>query len=357
MRRLHTAFLMPGMIAGEDVFSLHDQLLIPKDTVLTDAMISTLSIHGVVNVLIKDKPKTQPAVVGPDATYSEKIKNSAEFLQFKDAYEEKVNSLRSKINFASEENTKLDMSDLYSDIQQTFKQLSSGSGIFDMLQHMREYDDSTFAHSINVALLCNIMANWLKFSEKDIETATISGLLHDIGKTQISQEILNKPGKLTKEEYDIVKRHTVAGYQFLRERGANLDICNAALMHHERCDGSGYPLGLSGRDISKFAKVVAIADAYDAMTAARLYRGPLCPFNVISLFEQEGLQKYDPAYILPFLENVVNSYISFSCELSDGRRGTIVYINKHKLGRPVVSCDGEYVDLASNPHLEIVSLI
>ena len=88
-------------------------------------------------------------------------------------------------------------------------------------------------------------------------------------------------------------------------------------MHHEKCDGSGYPFGLKGNKIDPFAKIVAIADVYDAMTAARVYRGPLCPFQVIDIFEKEGLQKYEASFILKFLQNVVNTYINNRVLLSE----------------------------------------
>lgn len=125
------------------------------------------------------------------------------------------------------------------------------------------------------------------------------------------------------------------------------------MMHHERCDGSGYPLHLKGNKIDRFAKIVAIADVYDAMTAARVYRGPLCPFKVIEILEEEGLQKYGVEYILTFLENVVNTYIQTHCQLNDGRYGDIIYINKEKLSRPIILCGTEYINLAERPELSI----
>ena len=120
-------------------------------------------------------------------------------------------------------------------------------------------------------------------------------------------------------------------------------------MHHEKCDGKGYPLGYTSDKIDKFAKIVAIADVYDAMTAARVYRGPLCPFKVIEIFEQEGFQKYDTKYILTFLENVVSTYLSHRVRLSDGREGTIFFINKQKLSRPIIKCDEVVINLLNEP--------
>ena len=120
-----------------------------------------------------------------------------------------------------------------------------------------------------------------------LDTLTLCGLLHDIGKLKIPDEILNKPGKYTDEEFDLVKRHTKFGYELLKTLNIDPHIKKAALLHHERCDGSGYPLKATQKDLDDFSMVVAIADVYDAMTAARSYRAPLCPFQVIERFEQE----------------------------------------------------------------------
>ena len=118
------------------------------------------------------------------------------------------------------------------------------------------------------------------------------------------------------------------------------------LFRSEKCDGSGYPLQLKSSSIDPFAKMVAIADIYDATTSARIYRGPLCPFHAIELFQAEGYQKYDPHFILTFLENVVNSYIGSTAELSDKRIVEIILINKLDLAKPVVKCNNEFIDLS-----------
>ena len=137
----------------------------------------------------------------------------------------------------------------------------------------------------------------------------------------------------------------------------DVHIRNAALMHHERNDGTGYPLGLRGEQIDRFARIVAIADVYDAMTATRVYREALCPFRVIEMFEEEGFQKYEVEYLLVFLENVVNTYIQNQCLLSDGTIATIVFVNRSKLSRPVVECEGRYINLADQPGLKIEKLL
>ena len=142
------------------------------------------------------------------------------------------------------------------------------------------------------------------------------------------------------------------------EQDVDEHVRKAAWMHHERMDGTGYPRQLAGKQIDKYARIVAIADVYDAMTAARCYRGPICPFHVIEIFEAEGFQRYDVKYLLTFMENVANTYIRSRCRLSNDREGDIIYINKEKLSRPIVQCGTEYINLAdATSQLNIAELL
>ena len=333
MKRLSITQLVPGMTVAEDVYDLDHELLIQKGTILTDKLITKLDLYGILTIFVEDI--IQPVRPAEDSTdtelsYSERIKSSPEFQLFKTDFENDVELFRENMNLVVQKNTTLDVNTLLK---------------------------NTYTHSLNVALICNILAGWLKLSDEEIELATACGLFHDIGKLLIPYSIISKPGKLSEEEFATIKKHPTLGYQLLLSQDVDDHVKNAALMHHERSNGSGYPLKLKGNQIDPYARIVAIADVYDAMTAARCYRGPLCPFRVIEMFEAEGFQKYDVSILLPFLENVVNSCLQNRCLLSDGRKGTIIYINKDKLSRPVVQCGGEYVNLADQPDLEIVRLL
>ena len=154
-----------------------------------------------------------------------------------------------------------------------------------------------------------------------------------------------------------MQTHPQEGYKILKNSDLDPHVKNAALMHHERCDGSGYPLHLQGPQIDPFAKIVAIADVYDAMTSARVYRGPLCPFVAISLFESEGLQKYDTNAIMTFLSNIVNTYLLNRVRLNNGLEGDIVFINRNHLSRPTIRIGEKYVDLTQTPDLYIEEII
>jgi putative nucleotidyltransferase with HDIG domain len=218
-------------------------------------------------------------------------------------------------------------------------------------------DDLTYAHSMSVSLICKIFGDWLRMSEQDKEVLKIAGFLHDIGKVKVPKEIINKNGKLTNVEYEIVKKHTEFGYEILKNKNIDERIKMVALMHHEKCDGSGYPNKLKKDQIIDFAKIVAIADSYEAMTASRCYREAICPFNVIEEFQINSLQHYEPKYILPLMEMMVQSYIGNHVRLSNGDTGEVIMINRHNLSRPIVKTEMDYIDLSKDKSITIEAVI
>ena len=367
MRRVSTADLVPGMITAEDVYAYNNQLILPRGLVLTDKTITKLEFYSIINVRIEDgdtspaeeeTPTVTEEPVSENASYSEKIRNSPQFIEFKKHFEEEIPKFKGLIDSLARNEKPISIDSM---LQCFDNILESGDGylnVFDMLHNMRQYDDMTYVHSMNVALICNVFAHWLKMTEPEIRLATACGLLHDIGKIVIPDNVIKKPAKLTDQEFSLVKKHTLEGYNILRHNNVQETIMNAALMHHERCDGSGYPFGIRNSKIDPYAKMVAIADVYDAMTSARVYRGPMCPFTVIEIFENEGLQKYDTRFIMTFLENIVNTYMLQRVRLTDGRVGDIVFINRSALSKPTIKTpDGSFIDISMYPDLSIEAII
>lgn len=358
MRNLPIAKLCPGMVTAEDVYAEgSSRLLLPKGLVLTDRSITRLELYSIFSVKVESSEDTSNPPIPDDIPLSERVRTSPEFRNFSRKYDQDISLLETSLNDIVRQNTPLNTGALMADLIGLLNTSDGRVNIFDMLTNLRSYDDLTYAHAINVALICHIFAQWLHYSPEEVELATLCGLLHDIGKLMIPEEILKKPAALSDEEYEIIKTHTVKGYQKLRQCNADLRICNAALMHHERYDGSGYPLGLQREQISPLASLVSLADVYDAMTSARVYRGPLCSFYVISLIEAEGYQKYAPGYLLTFLENIVNTYLLHTVRLSNGEEGKIVYINRQQISAPTVKVADRYIDLAAQPDLSIVSIL
>lgn len=223
---------------------------------------------------------------------------------------------------------------------------------FRMLRRVRRYDDLTYIHSLNVAILCHEFANWMHMPEEEQDILTLAGLLHDVGKMGIPGKIIKKAGLLTDEEYELIKQHPQKGYDFLKKHPLDERIMNAALMHHERCDGSGYPQGLKADEIDDFAKIVAIADYYDALTSARVYREPHCPFEVFRMLQQER-DKFDSTYLAVFMEGVASFYIGCEVVLSNQKRARMVDTNPTDQSNPIVKMDGLIVNLAMAPDVDV----
>lgn len=360
---------VPGMICAGDIYAYNNLLIISINTPLTDRIITRLQFYSVEEFpvfieedpIVEDEPIiTKEALEQPfndTAVNIEWIKRTPEFKRFNETFLNTVDDFSSELSALALDNATINIEKLVSNCSDILSNCRNGIHVFDMLHCIRDYNDLTYVHSINVSLICNTIGVWLNLPQEELDAVTIAGLLHDVGKLLLPQELINKPNKLTDEEFKLIKTHTTKGYQLLKKQDIDKRIIHAALMHHERCDGSGYPNGFTRHNIDSFAKIVAIADVYDAMTSARVYRGPLCPFEIISLFEKEGLTKYDPTYLLAFLEGVAQSYTHKQVRLSNGMEGEIVLINKNNLSKPVVHVEYAFIDLSKRPDLSIVAIL
>lgn len=371
MKQVAVKDLIPGMIVASDILNFESRIIIPKDVILTENIISRLENYSVYYVSIKDQvfdelstPMTTPVFAehrhtSPDDLSSkEKLRTSSQFIRFSKDFNRCADHFKDNLMRAIYQSQPFYMQELLTETMHLLKQDDSGISVFDMLLNMRNIDDSVYAHCIDVALISNILAKWLHFSEEDQIMATSCGLFHDVGKFLLPPEILRKPGRLSSQEFEVIKTHTIEGFHLLgKYNNIPQTVKNTALMHHEKCDGSGYPYGLKGDEIDRFSKVVTIADIFDAMTSDRVYRKAMCPFSVIKAFEDEGIQKYDMKYILTFLENVANSYLNHRVSLTNGLEGTVIFINKDDFSRPVVMTqDRQVIDLQEQYYKNIMDL-
>ena len=369
MKEYQTKDLLPGMVTAIPVRTKRGQLIINPNVELTRTLISRLEFYGIASVQITENKQTTAPMEEPkdpayfpakspvsapspvsDASYSQKLKSSPEFQRFQVDFTLRSQDLKNCFDAYLSDGGTVNKEELLSKTISLVSPKQTTLDVFDMLHNMRQVNDSTYAHSLNVAIISRIIGKWLHFSNEELDTLTLAGLLHDIGKAKIPDEVLNKDGKLTDEEFQMIRNHPKYGYDILKSQPLNSHIKKAALMHHERCDGSGYPMGLTMEEIDDYALIIAIADVYDAMTAARSYRAPLCPFEVIAEFEKDGLQKYKPKYILTFLENIANAYQNNRVMLSDGTSARIVLLNHRRLSKPLVQLDdGACIDLEKSP--------
>jgi putative nucleotidyltransferase with HDIG domain len=353
--RIRTDQAEVGMKVASDIYSSRNQLIITKNTILDERMITRLRFYNIFGLIVyKDSPKIE---IIEEVSYIEMLRDTPEFKKFNCTYVDTVQIIEENFNQILAGTSSFDIDTLLEETNRILKEGRNGAHILEMLHGIRNYDDLTYVHSLNVSLICSIFGSWLRLSPEDIKILTLGGLLHDIGKMLIPKEIIHKVGKLTPEEFKVVKTHTIKGYQALKDYPVDIRVKYATLMHHERCDGSGYPNGFIAEQIDDFAKIIAIADVYDAMTSNRRYRNAICPFDVVDEFEREGILKYDPGFLMTFLEHIVESYIHNLVRLSDGREGEVIMINRLSLSRPVIRIGDDYLDLSHKHDIKITEII
>lgn len=342
-----------GMILANDVFDESGRLILPKETKLDDILIHKLENYSIFVISILDgyEEDKEQEVEG----YYEKLGSSENFKKFEKVFNTSVLKLRNDFTDIVDNNSEIDPDKMLEGINNIIN-MNKESNMLDMLNCMRGYDDLTYVHSISVALICNVMSDWFGLNEEDKKLLTFAGLLHDVGKLKIPKAIIVKPDKLTEAEYRVIKFHPKLGYEILKNTNVDERVKLAALMHHERYDGTGYPSRLKGSQIDEIAKMVAIADVYDAMTANRVYREGMCPFDVIEHFQKQ-LNVYDPQYLLKFLEHTAETYVSNKVKLSNGMTGKVALVNKSSLGKPVVITDEKAIDLSKEDNLKIIKML
>lgn len=369
-KRILTSRAAENMVVADDVYTTDDKLVIPEGTVLTEEIIKSLKEYGIFAIRIKvdeedgsiplgndsEEEETKEIVETPkrrtqeeQQNYLRQIKESKEFDEFHSAFIDSVDNLKSLFNKVVMHNEEIDSKAILEDVENVVDKGRNGIHILDMLQCMRGYDDVTYVHSVNVAMLSNMIGRTVypDISKEELDILTLSGLLHDIGKMMVPDNIIQKNGRLTLPEYNVVKTHVLFGNNILKGL-KNLDprVAEVAMRHHERCDGTGYPGGYRREQIEPFARIVAIADTYDAMTSDRVYRAALCPFDVIHMFEREGIVKFDVEFLLPFLEKAVQAYLNTEVKLSTNEVGKVIMINHNEYSKPVVQVGNEFYDLS-----------
>lgn len=218
--------------------------------------------------------------------------------------------------------------------------------------------DTIYRHSVNVASLSALIGKWVGMRNDQIKLLTYSALLHDFGKTKIPAKILNKPGRLNKDEFNLVKTHPVIAYNIIKDiRFLDKSVSYGVLMHHERLDGSGYPLGLKEDNIHPFAKIIAIADTFDAINSNRPYKLSSTPIDSLLIMQQESLHKLDYQYCSIFLKHLLNYYTGENVLLNTNKVCKIMQLNINDLANPLLVDDNNLIDFKNEKNLHIEKLL
>ncbi len=335
-----------GDIVAEDIyFDIYNIPIIMKNSVINEYVKEKIMNYNIEFIHI---------IRNTSEAKKENILNKS---SFKKEYEKNISKIKSFFaNIAK--GRKVDSNDI---INISNSLMNSSGDICKVLETMHSFknvDDYTFNHSINVALYSMLMGKWLELEEYEIRDIIKAGILHDIGKAKIPIDILNKKGSLTEEEFNKIKEHTTIGYNLCKEfNWLDEDIKKVVLFHHEREDGSGYPLGLKGDKISLYTKIVAIADIYDALTSERVYKAKQTPFDTFKHIIDLGYGKIDVLILRKFLSNIASFYTGEKVRMSNGEIGEIVFVPPHNIIYPIVKVDEMYHDLSKKPDYKIIEII
>ncbi|WP_031436876.1 HD-GYP domain-containing protein [Methylobacter tundripaludum] len=205
------------------------------------------------------------------------------------------------------------------------------------LCRIKNKDDYTFLHSVSVGALLISFAHALNFNRDVIKQLGVGGMLHDIGKTKVPNEILNKPGALTEEEFVIMKSHVVHGCSILRKSPGIAQVSfDVASQHHERFDGSGYPLGLKNSEMSVYGQMAAIVDVYDAITADRCYHKGMEPTVAIRKMFEWSKFHFNPKLLRTFIRIVGIYPVGTLVMLESGKIGVVIEQSETDMTRPLV---------------------
>ncbi|MBF4693837.1 HD-GYP domain-containing protein [Fusibacter ferrireducens] len=355
MTKVDVMQLEAGMELLEDVYDDNGVVLIGAHSLLNDVHIQYLKRKQIEFVSIRsadtqaDLESTSTHMV----TYNRLDKPS----DVEEKYQNTVHKFKGIYN-----EFKLGRVPVYEEIQDIlepmYEAILNDEAFTRKMWQIHSYDDYTFDHSVRVSMISGLLAKWCKLDVKGIKDAALAGLLHDIGKCNIPDNILNKPGPLNFEEFKVIKTHATLGYILIKDiPNINYDVMLGVLQHHERVDGTGYPNGITGNQMSYNAKIVSVADVYCAMTADRVYKPAMHPFEVASFILEKCYSSLDFSMSKTFLSNISHFYIGHRVRLNNGQEGEVIMTYKDDPARPLIKVGESFFDLRRHIELEIDKML
>lgn len=369
--------LEPGMKLGEAIYNEENSIeLLAKGTILTERHIQLLDNANIFEIEIE---------FSEDENFDlEKAKKEIEEIIEEDVEEVLVNVVNQnmKINILTGEgNIPIDErhEETIDDTKHVFEEIVSSDSIDidrveknvhkmlpDMIRNddvlmrlsqLKKSNDYTFEHSLRVSILASNIAKWLGYDKKRIEEVAQAGLLFDIGKLKIPSELLEKQEDYTEEEFEIIKKHAQLGYNvLLKTKGVSPAVKYAALQHHERMDGSGYPLRLRSGQIHEYAKIIMVCDVFDAMTSKKPYGHGLSKMEAADYLNW-NTTIFDEKIVYILIKKISEFLLGKRALLSTNEVGKIVYIDVNYPTRPVIEVGDKMVDLVKEKDIKIMKII
>ncbi len=335
------------MVLAEPVVGNYDLLYANADEIITEGILEGLHKLDIPYVFVKEIENTIIDLENdPEVT--------EELIQAKENYDEMLGLMTHIFDDFHFLDKKI-ITQIQRPMETLIDSVTVNTSLLLKLKSLYLKDEYALTHSVHVCLLSAMIAKWNGFREKDIQAIGMAGLFHDLGKSRIPLDILNKPGKLTNAELAIMRRHSELGYEIVKSQDVfAVDILRGIIEHHERVDGTGYPQGLKKEQIHPYAQIIAIADVYDAMTTERSYKNSESPFTAVEVIKDLSYRQHlNPSLVNRFLKNIYRLYIGAHVVLSNGLSGEIIYINNFAPERPLIKLSHGFIDLYSDSSVHI----
>ncbi|AYB42694.1 HD-GYP domain-containing protein [Paenibacillus lautus] len=346
--RVHVTDLKPGDQIQQDAYNTNGVHVLQKGALLRSEDISKLLQHGI------DYIEIQPRALSVSLDPLSEISDS--FNKVKPHFNLAFDGCSALFTEASQSG-KFNESVVDDVFQPLVGSLNEHTDVVSLLLLFNGTDDYTYRHSIQVGMLSYYIADWMGYSDKEAYEIGKAGYLHDIGKSKISRDILDKPGKLTPEEFEEVKLHTIYGYEMIAESMDDKVTAMVALQHHERDDRSGYPRALHADQIHPYSHICAVADVYSAMTTNRVYQSKQQLLTVLRELYGLSFGKLNGKPTHAFIQQMLPNFIGKKVLLTTGESGIIVMNHPSDYFRPLVKTDDRFIDLSKEYHTEIQEIL
>lgn len=381
--------LKGGMVIAEDVVNQRGNVLIASGFVVDNAkkLKQFLNLHKVetlkIRVAVKPShsytsatkgstltspvkadqeappPRLDPAVVQAEEERRYRQKRIQETKAFQNRYYEQRDALKSDFEriVHGDPVTKDELEDRVVEILKSFGGIIN---VFQLIETIKKDARDLFAHYYHVTLITHYLGTWLNLTPEQMQDLTFAALLHDIGKEQISPDLILNQHNLTEEEQEAYQQHVIMGYELVKKYDfITHGMMQAILLHHERIDGSGYPLGIKGDKIPILAKIVAVSDTYNTLTMPNGKERKKTPFEAVQIMEREYMDKLDPKILYIFLNRIGNCFLGQEVKLNDQRIGEIIFVPRVYVYRPIIKLktNNQLIDLSDqkNKHVHIHS--
>ena len=351
--------LREGMVVGKEII-VNGNVLVAKGTRITSSIIKKLrDVYLENDIIVKNREVAKEVII---ETARETVKETVK-VDYKKELEEVRRTVKNfsyhlenmfdKIKL----NGRADISEVRRFSKKIIDELTSPDIIIKNIVMEGSKEDCIFRHSVNVAALSLLLGGWVGFAKEELNLLLYSAVLHDFGKTKLNHNKICRASEATYGE-EKIKNHPVISYNLVKDiTYLSKSVKYGIAMHHERLDGTGYPLGLKDEGIHKFARIIAIADTFDDISSNRFNEKNVNPLKSLEIMKNESLGKLDYNYCNIFIEKIINYYIGEKVLLSNKKVGKIVQIDINNLSCPLLFCDDEFIDLKKHKDIKIKGFV